>query len=365
MKILFIAPANSIHTVRWVNSLAECGEEIFLLSLKSHKESVNQISGLVKCNYLSICGNVGYYLNAAEVKKIYNDIKPDVVNVHYASGYGTLARVAKIPNILLSVWGSDVYDFPYESLLKMQIIRRNISWAFQLASTSNVMAAQVEKIMKKKIDIQVTPFGVDCKKFSPGNTEGRETFNFCVIKMLTHKYGIDTIMEAFSIFYKTLMKSNKIEKKIYLNIFGQGNDLNALMALRDKLDMQNNIKFGGYIKHDMVPEVLRETDVFCCGSRYNSESFGVSAVEAMACGVPVIVTDVDGFREVVKDKQTGYIVPKDSPANMAESMLNLYLDDGLRKSMGMNGRKRVEKFYDWEKNVELMRTVYKDIAKYR
>ena len=63
----------------------------------------------------------GYYLNAPLLQRLAEKIKPDVVNAHYASGYGTLMRRAKLKNTVLSVWGSDVYDFPYKNRLFMWI----------------------------------------------------------------------------------------------------------------------------------------------------------------------------------------------------------------------------------------------------
>lgn len=127
MKILFLSAANSVHTVRWVNALAERGQEVILVSkIDHHEERENSISSNVKVVYLPVKGMRGYYLNAVVLKRLYKKERFDVINVHYASGYGTLARIARLPHILLSVWGSDVYDFPYESRIKEYILKKNL-----------------------------------------------------------------------------------------------------------------------------------------------------------------------------------------------------------------------------------------------
>ena len=122
MKVLFISAADSIHTVRWVNSLAERKQDVILVSLPNHRMETNKIREDVKVFYLPVSGTKGYYLNAIALKKIYHRYHPDVVNVHYASGYCTLVRIARIPNVLLSVWGSDVYNFHFQFALVWKII---------------------------------------------------------------------------------------------------------------------------------------------------------------------------------------------------------------------------------------------------
>ena len=93
----------------------------------------------------------------------------------------------------------------------------------------------------------------------------------------------------------------------------------------------------------------------------NSESFGVVAVEAMACECPVITSDADGFTEVVKDGETGFIVPKRNIEETAKAIQRFIDDPMLRNKMGRKGRKRVIELYDWNKNVENMISIYNAI----
>lgn len=90
----------------------------------------------------------------------------------------------------------------------------------------------------------------------------------------------------------------------------------------------------------------------------DSESFGVAAVEAMACGIPVIASDADGFKEVIEDGITGILVPKGDIDAIAESMYKLMHNDKLRKQMGQAGVQHVKKLYDWDNNVNNMEEIY-------
>ena len=98
-------------------------------------------------------------------------------------------------------------------------------------------------------------------------------------------------------------------------------------------------------------------------SIYNSESFGVAAVEAMACGIPVIVSDADGFKEVVEDGVTGKIVEKGNVLSISEAMHDLITDKEKAKNYGANGIERVKKYFNWNDNVDKMISIYKGKGK--
>lgn len=353
MRILFLSAANSIHTVRWVNALSERGHEVLLVSLKNHIAKVNTISANVRQVYLPVKGKKGYYLNAPFLKVLYIREQIYVVNAHYASGYGTLARFARLPDVLLSVWGSDVYDFPYESKMKENILKKNLKYAVQIASTSHCMAEQTRKIVGDK-KIVVTPFGVDIEQFQMHPKGSEEHFVVGTVKNLSYKYGIDIIIKAFRVFLDQLDKTDHI----HMVIFGEGEQKDELIELCKLLGIFDRVHFEGYISNVKVPEAFRTMDIVCFGSRLESESFGVAAVEAMACGRPVIATKAAGFKEVMEEGKTGYLVSVDDYEMMAVYMLKLYRDKKLRNEIGLNGRKRVESFYDWNQCVDTMLKTY-------
>lgn len=363
MKVLFLAAANSIHTVKWVNSFVTRGIDILLVYNKGHEPRTDTLDKRVKTYCLKYSGGLGYYMNAGELRKIYKKFTPDLINVHYASGYGTLARRAKVSPVLLSVWGSDVYDFPYESKIKSVILKRNVRYATALASTSNCMARQLRKVMgDESLQINVTPFGVDLQKFSPEKysyeKDNREIV-ICNIKMLKPIYGIKEIILAVDLLVRDQNFMKKCNKKIRLKIFGDGEQKEELIALVKEKKLGDIVTFCGKVPNSQVPEELSKSDVFCAMSHH--ESFGVAVVEAMAMKVPVVVSDVDGFKEVVKDQETGYIINKNDINGCKQALEKLILDDDLRIKMGENGRKRVQELYDWEQNVDIMEKIYYNI----
>lgn len=363
MKILFVSDIYSIHTARWVNSLVERDHEVTLASREPKKDLIHKVDPRVQIKYIGKSKYLTSFVSAPNLKKIYNETKPDIVNVHYASSYGFAARLSGIHPVILNVWGSDVYEFPYLKKINMKIIKGNLKYADCIASTSNIMADQVRKLLgDPNLKIPITPFGVDTEKFKPiPNKEKDDKIIIGVVKSLAHKYGIDNTIKAFGLLLKDLKLSHpEVWEKTYLYIYGEGPEKDNLKALIDSLKLNSKVLFKGVISNDKLPQAMSVFSVACLTSRM--ESFGVAAVESMAMGIPVVASNADGYREVIENNKTGIVVDKDNPAKIAQALKKLVLDRELREKMGIDGRIRVKTLYDWNDNVDSMLTIYE---KYR
>lgn len=365
MKILFLSPACDIHTCRWVNELSRKGHEVHLVFCKNHVSKIQRISDKVFQHELKINSGIGYYLNSLSLKKIYKNIKPDVVNVHYASGYGTLARISGIRPYVLSVWGSDVYDFPYNSKYSMKVIRKNLNSAERISSTSNVMAKQVEKLIEVKKEIAVTPFGVDTERFKKVKVDKDNQIIIGTVKKLKKKYGMEYLILSFGMLLERLTRENKFEliEKLSLEIYGEGEEQSSLEELIVKNNLEKKVFLKGVVENSKLPHVLSSMDIFAVSSILDSESFGVSVVEAMSTELPVIASDVDGFKEVIDNNENGIIVPRKNIQEMSSAMYDLIMDEQKRTNIGINARKKVMNEYNFSNNVDAMLDVYNEIIK--
>lgn len=363
MRIALVSAANSVHTVRWANAFARRGHSVCVISCANHVAKIDSMpyDDAVEIKYLKFPTPHGYYLNAIELRQVLKKGHFDVVNVHYASGYGTLGRLAGAKHALLNVWGSDVYEFPYQSKFAERVVRKNLKYYDHLASTSICMAKQASNFTSKVF--YITPFGVDLSKFKPieGLKDGSAIL-FGTVKTLAPKYGIsDTIMAFIDLHRRMLKEDSVVADRLKYEIYGDGPQKDELQKLIEDNGYSERIKLCGYVQNDKLPWVLNRFDIACYGSVSDSESFGVAAVEAMACGIPVIASDADGFKEVIEDGVSGIIVPKGDIGAIADAMYSLLAAPAERIRLGKNAIDRVGKLYDWDKNVDAMLRIYERV----
>ena len=177
MKIILLANSNSSHTMKWATSLAEKGFEIILFNFtenltdiyKKYKNIIIESAGIpvtaqfekrnsfLKTNLLKIYSNG---------EKVIQKYKPDILHSHYASSYGLIGALANFHPFIISVWGSDVFDFPNRSLIHRKVFKYNLSKSDKILSTSNFMAGEIEKnILQNRLKLR--PLGLIWKNLKP------------------------------------------------------------------------------------------------------------------------------------------------------------------------------------------------------
>lgn len=366
MRLLIISDIDSIHTQRWVSSLSRRGHTIFLFgllrgdaSLYDNLANVTVFSCGFRLNNLSrlqqwLYGKAQYLKAVSILKEKIRQFQPDILHAHYASSYGLIGALANFHPYVISVWGSDVYQYPRAGLIYKNLLTYSLRRADTILSTSHCMAAETHKYTAKPI--AVTPFGVNTTLFSPSSQPHDPSAPFTIgcVKTLSPTYGIDTLIQAFARLCQLAP-----DTPLRLLIAGKGPQEQQLRALADSLHISDRVEFLGFLPNKELPALYRQFDIACYLSR--SESFGVAAIEAMACQCPVVASDADGFKEVVADNTTGLIVPREAPEAAAHALLRLLTDRDLRRSMATAARDRVLQLYDWERNVDTMEQVYRQV----
>lgn len=216
--------------------------------------------------------------------------------------------------------------------------------------------------------ITVIPFGVDTRVFSPGPreeslaAEWQLTPGAPVVTLLARFQSVKghaTFLDAVP----QILDSFPAARFVFVGDTAfdtpDANATRTLIHARVAADerVRASVVFCGFRRD--IPRLLRASDLVVCPSWY--ETFGVANIEAMACGVPVVSTNVGGPSETIVDGETGFLVPPHRPDALAARVVQLLADPTLRQIMGANARRRVQQLYDVTQTVKQLERVYDTI----
>ena len=342
-KIVILGNAASVHIRRWAKGISDSGLGVTVISYGG-----KEIEGIETILLGGQTGKrLGYIGLLPMVRRAIRKIAPDLVHSHYATGYGLWGKYSDIHPFIISVWGSDIVEFPSNGL-KRWGLRRILLAADYVTATSEFLKSQT-LILAPEIAsrIAVIPFGVEI----PSACSSCRSAEVRLIFMKAHqkKYGPDILLKALHLL-------SDRGKNIVLTMAGVGELTGKLKSMVQEYRLENRVKFAGYIDNARVPSVLAEHDIMVMPSL--AESFGVAALEAAASGLPVIASSVGGIPEVVENGETGILVRPGDPENLAEAIMKLAADVELRKRMGEAGKEMVGRKYRLQASIDQMVQLY-------
>ena len=214
------------------------------------------------------------------------------------------------------------------------------------AALNNV--AQPERMIDR---LFILPPGIDDREFSPGPKSSGENPNILFLANLFIRKGIFTLLDAFEELSKRI-------PLVRLTIAGDGPAIAAVKARVAASHYRARVQFLGRIDRAGIPDLLRQCSVYCLPS--HGEPFGMTALEAMACGKPLVVTDAGGLGYMVSD-QGGRRVPVKNPIALAHALEELLSDPELCRRMGEYNRAQVETHYTWPIVVSRLETIYEQV----
>ena len=221
-----------------------------------------------------------------------------------------------------------------------------LSTARRIIAISTAARSYLKEKSVKEGKIEVIPIGVDADRFTPTaepyeplmkEAEGRKMILF--VGRLTGYKGVRYLLHAFS----RLLKEYR---EVVLCIRGDGPQRPYLLQLESKLGLRGRVLWPGYVANRDMPSLYATSNLFVLPSLI--EPFGISALEAMASGRPVVATRVGGLADLVEEGVNGYLVPPCSIEGLEEAMLRILEDEGLERRLGREGRRRAERYFSWD-----------------
>ena len=360
MRICFLAAANSIHSVRWIKYFYEKGYEVAWVSLAPPIPDAKDLISKVK--YFEITPSPLADINGSfaichlpfairQLKKILKETKPDLMHIHSVGTYGLLGALAGFKPIVMTPWGTDIL---LPSFLKRLLLKFTLKHARLFTCDGDNTTQTLINFSVASEKIKMIRFGTDVEKFKPVPSSKFQDSRCKIISLRTliPIYDVETLVKAAAIIVKTIPKAKFI-------IAGDGDQKEYLTSLSKNLGLlPQYIEFIGRYQNEDLPRMLNEVDIYVSTSLSDS-GLSASTAEAMASGLPVIVSDSGDNRQWVDNNKGGFVIPLKSPEILAEKIIYLLRNKNLLKLFGEHNRGIIEEKNNYYKEMEKMEKLYK------
>jgi glycosyltransferase involved in cell wall biosynthesis len=198
------------------------------------------------------------------------------------------------------------------------------------------------------------PNGVDVERWTPNSDRRAESVPvvLCVARFVPRKRHQDLLRAV------AILRDRAVSLR--LELIGDGPTLPDMRRLVDELELREIVRFAGARNTDQVREAMRGADIFCLSSRW--EGMAGSVMEAMACGLPVVGSDVNGIAELVEDGRTGYLVPARRADLLADALERLAIDRDEAVTLGAAGRERMCRDFGVDRMVAAKEELFVELA---
>ena len=284
--------------------------------------------------------------------KLVKKEKIDIIHSHWLVPQGLVGAICRkifgIPHIT-TVHGSDINTINKSKILSL-ICSFIICNSDKITTNSSYTKSAICSIdSRAKNTVEVVPMGVDINySKSEDNTNLKDVFEAeylilsvgRLIDWKGTKYLIIAMKEVIKIF-----------PNVKLVLVGVGPEKENLEKLTEELNLKRNIIFTGYIEDVDLPKYYASSDIFVLPSidiNGYTEGLGVVLLEAMACGTPVIGSNVGGISDIIEDGYNGFLVPEKSPPELADKIIELLSNKKMAEEFSVNGLKIVREKFSWE-----------------
>lgn len=308
---------------------------------EGHTEIVNGI----RVNYVPLNAKLGILNLCKELpramsvlKKLLKNEEYDIVSIQYLGYWSVLFLISgyakRIP-YSISIHGADI-NAVKSSGVRFYFQRKILEQSKVVISNSVYLAEQAEKRLGISLEgkKQVVWNGIHTENYCPA-PHLQSAKKIVTIGRFVYKKGFDVFLDAIKQVKKTIPDLSVL-------MAGDGIELQHCKKLVVEYDLSDTVDFVGKIQNTDVPDFLRQARLFVLPSR--DEPFGIVVLEALACGIPTIITDSGGATEIIENNVDGYVVPVENPKAMAEKIIELVSDDAKLDDFRQRGLEKVRLF---------------------
>ncbi len=378
MKIIYFSLGYSTHDHRFLKAISDGGHEVFFVQLEGNQrqvedlpvpENVRQVKwkgGREPFRWSKLPGMV------LDFKRLIHNIKPDLVHAGPIQTCTFIAALSGFRPILAMSWGFDlVRDANLNSWMRW-VTRYTLKRSAFFTSDANVSRDKAVAFGMDSEKTVIFPWGTNIEHFIPKKAQSGKknpinknrkpkTINpksitlFCS-RSWESNYGVDVLAKAF-------VKVVNMNRDVNLILLGGGSQGAKIRQTLMNGGVMERVHFGGQVSQRDLPRWYHMADIYISPSHVDGSS--VTLMEALACGLPCLVSDIPGNKEWVEDGGNGWLFRDGDVDDLVEKILNAIKSRRSFKRIGKSARKTAEQKADWSKNFGKLLEAYQATVKYK
>lgn len=359
MRLLYFTRDYTSHDHRFLSALARTEHRVYYLRLERSPHQIEDRPLLPAIEQVQWQGGKapvrlkdGLRL-LLDLKRVIRQVKPDIILAGPLQRSAFLVALAGFRPLISMSWGYDLIQDANRSAWWRRATRYTLKRSTVMVgdcSTIRRLAASFGMLNER---IVTFPWGIDLKHFSPRDDLPTaqdpaiisEPFTILSTRSWESIYGVDLIARAF-------VQAAAQRPELRLVMLGSGSQASRLRQIfgerRFGQDAQPSVIFPGQVKYTDLPRFYRQADLYVSAS--HSDGASISLLEAMACGTPVLVSDIPGNREWVSEGQQGWLFPDGDVEALANALVRAVDRRALLPEMGQAARQLAEQRADWDRN---------------
>lgn len=380
MRIIYFSRAYSPHDHRFLAALARSRHDVFFLQLEGGQPEIRERPLPAEIRQIAWEGgrHVFHWRDVPrltmDLKRVIGEVGPDLIHAGPIQTCAFLTVLSGFRPVLTMSWGFDLMQDADRNAWWRWVTRYTLQRTTFFASDAYVTRDRAVALGMNPDRTVVFPWGVNLNLFRPSPpskkpgvrseigrrrestprgraVRGRRHFVLLCNRSWEPRYGVDVLARAF-------VQAAQANPAISLILLGGGSQAKSIREIFTRGGMLGRVQFCGRVPQAAMPRWYRMADLFVSPSHVDGSS--VSLMEALACGLPPLISDIPANKEWVREDANGWLFPDGNAQALADKILSVAANRRELARIGRRARKTAEERADWSKNFPVLLQAYKD-----
>jgi glycosyltransferase involved in cell wall biosynthesis len=374
MRIIYFSKKYTPHDYRFLSSLSRTDHEVYYLRLEANKRQTEDRPVPENIQQIVWAGGQREFRwrdvprLTLDLRRLTKEIKPDLIHAGPIQNCAFIAALSGFRPILTMSWGYDLVMDANQNAWMRWVTRYTLKRSAFFTSDANISRDKAVAFGMNPEKTVIFPWGTDIERYQPKKEEsGKKSIssnrkskieNPKSITLFCNRawepiYGVDILAKAF-------VRVAAIDPTIDLILLGEGSQGAKIRQLLMNGNVLDRVHFGGHVRQSDLPRWYRMADLYISPSHVDGSS--VSLMEALASGLPCLVSDIPGNKEWIEDEVNGWLFHDGDVNDLAEKILNAIRNRKSFNEIGKAARKTAEEKADWTKNFGKLLEAYEKIV---